>query len=91
MRRRVAEGSEILAYQRTHKCSFDEATAAVILPKLIADRTKMRQDILAEFSLVSSKKVAKTAPQATRRYVLGKTGPQSNADVVHAKLKKLGL
>jgi hypothetical protein len=83
------EGSEILAYQRTHKCSFDEATAAVILPKLIADRTKMRQDILAEFSR-KRKKVAKTAPQATRRSS-GKTGPQTNTDVVHAKLKKLGL
>lgn len=83
------EGSEILAYQRAHKCSFDEATAAVILPKLIADRTKMRQDILAEFSR-KRKKVAKTAPQATRRSV-GKVGPQSNTDVVHAKLKKLGL
>jgi hypothetical protein len=84
-----ANGSEILAYQRTHKCSFDEATAAVILPKLIADRTKMRQDLLKELS-GKRRKVAKTAPQATRR-TPGKPGPQSNTDVVHAKLKKLGL
>lgn len=84
------DGSEILKYQRANKCSFEDATAAVIIPKLVADRTKMRQDILAEFAR-KRKKVSKSAPQASRRRVPVATGPRTTESVVHAALARHGL
>jgi hypothetical protein len=84
------EGSEILKYQRDHKVPFLDAVAAVILPKMVADRTKMRQEILKELKGKKAKagRVVSQSSTAARQTT---DEPQSTGQTILAALEKAGL
>jgi hypothetical protein len=85
-------GSEILKYKRDHKVSFPDAIAAVILPKIIADRTKMRQEILTELK-AKKKKAGKVVSQSSTvgRKAVDDGEVRSTGSTILAALEKAGL
>lgn len=82
--------SEIAKYQAAHPgVPFEQVVAAVLLPKLQTDRTKMRTEILAE---LKRKPVASTAPIAAVKPGATEepTGPRSTQDVIREALREAG-
>lgn len=87
-----AAGSEILKYQREHKVAFPDAVAAVLLPKLIADRTKMRQEILTELK-AKKRKAGKVVSQSSTagRKTIDDDAPKTTFGTIMDSLDKAGL
>lgn len=80
--------SEILAYMKANKmplARFHEAVQAVLLPKLRADRTKMRGEILAEIN------EAPAASVEHRTQVKPAAGPRSMDQVIRDAAEAAGL
>jgi hypothetical protein len=87
-----AAGSEILKYQKQHNTTFIDAVAAVIIPKMMADRTKMRQEILKELKGKKAKagKVVSQSSSSARRPAED-DGPRTTGSTILAALEKAGL
>lgn len=81
--------SEIAQYQAAHPgVPFEQVVAAVLIPKMRADRTTMRQELLKELN--GKKKAAKTGTaQATRTVV--PAGDKTTADIINEQLDKAGI
>lgn len=81
--------SDIAKYQAAHPgVPFEQVVAAVLLPKLRADRTTMRADIIRELN--GKKKAAKpSVGQATR--TTAPAGPKSTIDIINEELDRAGL
>lgn len=81
--------SEIAQYQAAHpELSFEQVVTAVLLPKLRADRTAIKQEVIAEMN--SKRKMAKPSlGQGTRTAVA--TGPKSSTDIINDILDKAGI
>jgi hypothetical protein len=86
----TAKGSsEIAKYQTAHpELSFEQVVTAVLLPKLRADRTTMRADLIAELN--GKKKAASpSSGQATKAAPSG--APKTSREIVEAELERAGL
>jgi hypothetical protein len=81
--------SDIAKYQAAHPgVPFEQVVAAVLLPKLQTDRTKMRAEILAELN--GKKKAAKPSTgQATR--TVTPAGAKSTTDIINEQIDKAGI
>jgi hypothetical protein len=69
--------SEIIAYQRTNRCTLLEAGLAVLLPKLAADRARIRKELIAESA--TRKKVVRPAPAQVK--AVRKVDPNAPVDL----------
>jgi hypothetical protein len=77
--------SDILTYQKANKCSFEAACQAVLLPRLRADRNKMREELIAEIN---------EAPEAAterRAAVREQKGPRSLEQVIKDSMVAAGI
>ncbi len=81
--------SDIGKYQAAHpEMPFEQVVAAVLLPKLKADRTTMRANIIKELN--ERKKVAKPGTsQATKTTT--SSGPLTSRQIVERELERAGI
>lgn len=69
--------SEIIAYQREHHVGLLEAGLAVLIPKLAANRAKIRQELIAE----SKKRKTVVAPAPANARPVKKVDPNAPIDL----------
>src|ERR1035437_4885917 len=82
--------SEVLAYMRTHKgIPFEAVLSAVLLPKVQADRTRMRAEILTEIN-ARPRAAARSTPAATTT-TPAVTGARDPEDVIRDAISAAGL
>lgn len=81
--------SEIIAYQKANRVGLTQATLAVLLPKLAANRAKIRQEVMAE--LAQRKAAAKAAPVGTKRPARNPNEEVATSDVINDALAAAGL
>lgn len=92
----LGEKSEIIAYRKANPTvPFEDCVAAVLIPRLSAERTKIKQEVIDETN-ARRKKTTKVAPQQTK-VVAGKPASTSSRnrraseDAVLAALADAGL
>ena len=81
--------SEIIAYQKANRCNLTHAALAVLLPKMSADRARMRTELMKE--LGQRKAAAKAAPVATKRPARAENEDRSVNDTINDALEAAGL
>ena len=77
--------SDILTYMAEHKVSFERACTAVLLPKLRAERNKIRAEIITELN------ERPAASAETRTAVKEPTGPRTMEQVIKESMTAAGL
>lgn len=86
---RVKKGSsDIAKYQAAHPgVPFERVVRAVLLPKLRADRTTIRQEVITDLN--RRKKVAKPSTGQASRTVT--TGPKTTEEIIQAEIDRAGI
>lgn len=77
--------SEIIAYMNAHKVSFEKACTAVLLPKLRAERTTMRAELMKEINAAPAAAVQSHAAAKPR------TGPRTIEQTIADSMAAAGL
>src|ERR1035437_5189379 len=82
--------SEVLAYMRSHKgVPFEACVSAVLLPKVQADRTRMRAELLTKIN-ARPRAAARSTPAATTT-TPAVTGARDPEDVIRDAISAAGL